>query len=631
MKLRAPSIPLITTDPYFTVWSPCEVINYETTQHWTGKNNSIIGTAIIDGEKFTFLGYNRDYSKMDQVSLDIDALSTTVVMQTEKITLDIKFTTPLIPDDYRLLTRPVTYMAVSYSSRDGKAHDVKLDVSISEELCLDAPYDKDVTIEEVSTPTGLKGVKIGNEEQKILNRSGDDICIDWGYAYLLSENRNTETYEDSYEGKTFVHTTAEIAESERHLYFFAYDDIASIEYFGKHLKSYWNKDGQTILEAIDEAYDEYDNLLPKCNEFSDRLIQDATEAGGEKYAEILTLAYRHVIAAHKLVLDESGEILFISKECFSNGCAATVDVSYPSTPMFLLYNPELVKGMMRPVYKYAQSDAWEFDFAPHDVGQYPLLNGQVYAENRREYQMPVEECGNMLIMETNVAIATGSADFARLHIDSLEEWSNYLIKYGTDPEHQLCTDDFAGHLAHNCNLSLKAIMGLQGMSILMKMMGNAEKATYYRSEAEKMAEAWMKTAINSDGSSKLAFDRPDTFSMKYNMVWDRVWKTGLFSQEFMDNELSHNKKHFNKYGLPLDTRADYTKSDWLVWVASMASEKSVFEEFVAPLWKAYNESSSRVALTDWYDTKSGKMVSFKHRSVQGGLFMRVLMNKWRND
>ena len=85
-------------------------------------------------------------------------------------------------------------------------------------------------------------------------------------------------------------------------------------------------------------------------------------------------------------------------------------------------------------------------------------------------------------------------------------------------------------------------------------------------------------------------------------------------------------KHFNKYGMPLDSRADYTKSDWLVWVASMSSSKDIFEKYIEPLWKAYNESSSRVPMTDWYDTVSGKMVSFQHRTVQGGLFMRMLMN-----
>ena len=185
--------------------------------------------------------------------------------------------------------------------------------------------------------------------------------------------------------------------------------------------------------------------------------------------------------ANRAVYDENGEILYISKECFSNGCAATVDVSYPSIPMFLIYNPELVKGMMRPVYRYADSDEWKkemkYDFAPHDVGQYPILNGQVYGENALHMQMPVEECGNMIIMEANVAIAEGNADFAAEHIDVLRDWCKYLIKYGDDPENQLCTDDFAGHLAHNCNLSVKAIMGMAAWGMILKMMGKEDKFT----------------------------------------------------------------------------------------------------------------------------------------------------------
>ncbi len=627
MKLRAPAIPLITVDPYFSIWSPDENINFAPTEMWSGKQKSILGTVTIDDEKYLFLGYHKDILKINQISLEIDALSTTAVFENEKITLVAKFTSPLLPDDYNLLTRPVSYLEISYSSKDGKPHNVEIDIGVSEDLCLDTPWQNDIVAEETKFTNNLKGMHMGNIEQKPLNKSGDDIGIDWGYVHLAVKGENTRTYSADIDSKTFIHCVCTPSESENVLFLFAYDDVESIEYFKNPLKSYWNKDGKTIVEAIEEASNEYNALLPRCNEFSKKLYTDAFEAGGEKYAEILTLAYRQVIAAHKLVPDQNGDILFISKECWSNGCAATVDVSYPSTPMFLLYNPELVKGMMRPIYKYALSDAWEFDFAPHDAGQYPLVNGQVYGENQLKYQMPVEECGNMLVMEANVALATNDVSFAASHIEILEKWSKYLIDYGTDPGNQLCTDDFAGHLAHNCNLSLKAIMGLQGMSIIMKMLGNSEKAQFYRLEAEKMAETWLKTAVNEDGTTRLAFDQPDSFSMKYNMVWDKVWKTGLFTQEFMDNELQDNKKHFNKYGLPLDSRADYTKSDWLVWVASMASDKETFEEFIEPLWNAYNESPSRAPLTDWYDTKSGRMVGFRHRTVQGGLFMRVLMEK----
>ena len=626
MKLRAPAIPLITIDPYFSVWSRDEKINFNFTEHWTNKSNSIIGTVFIDDKEYLFLGYDRDILKLDQTLIDVDAFSTTVVMENDIISLNLKFTSPVLINDLELLTRPVSYLAVDYKLKDDKNHNVKIDIRVSDELCLDEAGQNDVIKENVKTEN-LIGMRMGNIEQKPLNRSGDNIRIDWGYVYLFTNGKNAITKISDRHGREYIHTVCEIEENKETLFFFAYDDIESIEYFKKPLKSYWNRNGKTILEVVKEANDDYKVALKKCNEFSKKLYSDAVSAGGEKYAELLLLAYRQVIAAHKLVLDENGEILYISKECDSNGCAVTVDVSYPSTPLFLLYNPELVKGMMRPIYKYAQSEAWTFDFAPHDVGQYPLVNGQVYGENQLKYQMPVEECGNMLVMETNVALATKSTAFALEHIETLEKWCKYLIEFGADPGNQLCTDDFAGHLEHNCNLSLKAIMGLRGMAIIMEMSGEKEKSDFYKQEAEKMAENWLKTAVDENGESLLAFDRPGTFSMKYNMVWDKVWGTGLFSQEFMDREIKNNKKYFNKYGMPLDSRADYTKSDWLVWVASMASDKKDFEEFIAPLWRAYNETSTRVAMTDWYDTKSGNMVSFKHRTVQGGLFMKILMEK----
>lgn len=626
MKLRAPAVPLITIDPYFSVWSRDENINFNFTEHWTNKPNSIIGTVFIDEKEYLFLGYDRDILKLDQKSIDIDAFSTTVVMENDEILLNLKFTSPVLVNDLELLTRPVSYLAVDYKLKDNKNHNVKIDVRVSEELCLDRACQNDLLQENVSVGN-LVGMRMGNVEQKPLHKSGDDIRIDWGYVYLLTNGKNAVTKTSDRHGREYIHTVCEVEENKATLFFFAYDDIESIEYFKKPLKSYWNRNGKTILEAVKEANDDYKETLKRCNEFSEKLYNDAVNVGGEKYAELLLLSYRQIIAAHKLVLDENGKILYISKECNSNGCAATVDVSYPSTPMFLLYNPELVKGMMRPIYKYAKSDEWTFDFAPHDVGQYPLLNGQVYGENQLKYQMPVEECGNMLVMETNVALATKSTSFAESHIETLEKWCKYLMEFGADPGNQLCTDDFAGHLEHNCNLSLKAVMGLRGMAIIMEMSGDKEKADFYKAEAEKMAENWLKTAVDENGESLLAFNRPNTFSMKYNMVWDRVWGTGLFSQEFMDRELKNNKKYFNKYGMPLDSRADYTKSDWLVWVASMASDKKTFEEFIEPLWLTYNDTATRVAMTDWYDTKSGNMVEFKHRTVQGGLFMKILMEK----
>jgi hypothetical protein len=305
-----------------------------------------------------------------------------------------------------------------------------------------------------------------------------------------------------------------------------------------------------------------------------------------------------------------------------------VDVTYPSIPLFLLYNPELVKGMLRPVFKYAATDVWYHDFAPHDVGMYPLVNGQVYGGGTDpKDQMPIEECGNMLVTMAAVCLASGDFNFAADYLPTLKQWTEYLIKYGSDPENQLCTDDFAGHLAHNCNLSVKAIMGIASFGIILEKLTGKEEATTYYETAKEMAKSWIERAMNEDGTFRLTFDQADTFSMKYNVIWDQIFKTGIFADELLEKELESYLEHINPYGMPLDNRATYTKSDWLVWSATLMKNKEDFEQMVEPLWKAYHETESRVPMTDWYDTLTAKQIGFQHRSVQGGLYIKLLMDK----
>ena len=623
MKLRAPAYPLVTVDPYFSLWSMADALNADTVKHWTGKPNTVYGSVNIDGTEKVFMGKPGEKAAMKQTAVDVSALSTTYVFEDGSIRLTARFTSPLLPDDLKRMTRPVSYLALSYESRDGKEHEVKASLVCSEELVMNAKGD-DAVLCETADIRGIPAVKMGREHQAILNRSGDDLRIEWGYFWLAVPGGKTSFFRCDKEEMTFVMGEKTLAAKESALFLLAYDDIESLDYFGTHVKSLWNADGTTIEEAIFSANEDYPELVKACDAFSDRLYLDAAKAGGCKYAELLSLAYRQVIAAHKCALDPDGNVIFVSKECFSNGCAATVDVSYPSIPMFLYYNPELVRGMMRPIYKYARSDAWKFDFAPHDAGQYPLVRGQVYAATI-ENQMPVEECGNMLVMEAASAVAMGGdVSFAKEHWDVLSGWVRYLEKYGEDPENQLCTDDFAGHLAHNCNLSIKAIVGVACFGILNRFAGDEEAYAHYLAEAKEMALSWAKRASNGDGSYRLAFDRPGTFSMKYNAVWDKLFGTEIFPAEVLSSELFTNFKHINAYGMPLDNRSDYTKSDWLVWTATLLRDEDDFERFIEPLWQAYHHTESRVPLTDWYFTTTAKQRGFQNRTVQGGLFIKLL-------
>ena len=628
MKLRAPSVPLIAIDPNFSIWSPANSLTDTNTVHWTNKEMVMMGHITVDGVKYRFMGGEDGTPALAQTSLDIDAFSSEYVFEGAGIRLTACFTSPTLPTDLYLMTRPVSYLSLAVKSLDGKKHSLTASVAVSEQICLDHAGDDKVVISE-SKICGKPSIKIGSESQNILAKDGDDLRIDWGYFYLTACCGKTSSFVAN--DMSFVALEADF--EEKMLFTFAYDDIKSIKYFGKDLPSYWNKDGESIEEAIEKAFIDYKETFALCREFSDKLFCDSVRAGGEKYAEILLLSVRQAIAAHKVAMD-GDKLVFISKECFSNGCAATVDVSYPSIPFFLIYNPELVRGMMRPIYDLADSCHWSYDFAPHDAGRYPVIDGQrygkierteTYSTYRDEMQMPVEECGNMLVMEAMTAIASGDFSFAESHKNHLDKWVKYLIDNGRDPENQLCTDDFAGHLAHNCNLSLKANMGIASYGIILDGIGeNGEK---YIELAREMAQDWLVRASSGDGTFRLAFDKEGSFSMKYNIVWDKILDLGIMPKGVFESEISGYKRQTRPYGLPLDNRAEYTKSDWLLWTATLAENREDFEFFAETLWNAYNFTESRVPMTDWYFTNTAKQRGFQNRSVVGGHFIKLLEYK----
>jgi hypothetical protein len=390
----------------------------------------------------------------------------------------------------------------------------------------------------------------------------------------------------------------------------------------------------STADLLDKAYHERAKIFEACAKFDEQLMKDLTTAGGEKYAKLCALAYRQCLAAHKLVASEDGKTpLLFSKENFSNGCIDTVDVTYPSSPFFLLFNPTLLKGQLTPILDYAQnSGRWHFPFAPHDLGQYPKANGQVYGggEKNEKNQMPVEESGNMMIMIAALAHIEGNADYANKYWPTLQKWAAYLKEKGLDPENQLCTDDFAGHLAHNTNLSVKAIVALAGYADLAKRLGKNDEAATYLNEAKAMAAKWQQMANDGD-HYRLVFDKPGNWSQKYNLVWDKLLGYDVFPKEVREKEIAYYRTKLNKFGLPLDNRKSYTKIDWILWTATLADRQEDFEAILAPTYDWLSATPARVPMTDWYDTVSGKKSGFQARSVVGGLFIKLLADDatWR--
>jgi len=408
----------------------------------------------------------------------------------------------------------------------------------------------------------------------------------------------------------------------------AYDDEYSIQYFKKNLRPYWRRNGDDAGALLKKAAAEYESLKKRCEKFDAELMAALTKAGGEKYARLCALAYRQCYAANKVVADDNGQPLMFPKENFSNGCIGTVDVIYPMAPQFLLFGPSLTKAMLVPILDYAASPRWRWPFAPHDLGTYPLANGQVYGggERTEEDQMPVEETGNILVLLAALGQVEGNGDFSVKYWPVLEKWAGYLKAKGFDPENQLCTDDFAGHLAHNVNLSAKAICGLGAFGQLCERRGMNAEAAEYGKLAKEFGLKWVKEADDGD-HFRLAFDKPGTWSQKYNVVWDRILDLSLFPAAARRKEMDFYKTKQNAFGLPLDSRKDYTKLDWTLWTATLTQEPADFTALLDPVYRFLTETPNRVPMTDWYDTKTAKHVGFQARSVVGGVFLQMLYDR----
>lgn len=576
------------------------------------------GTAHLDIALVENVYQKQNYDvTAKQLYADVQAMTTHYGFTCGPVEFSVSFLAPLFLDDLELVSRPVNYISYKVKSLDGAKHDVKVMLEATPAWAVNAFGNED-TVSETYSQNGLVYLKSAAVKQDILGKAGDDDRINWGAFYMVASEKNTvaSVFENGF--MRFTQDQGKVKASEGR-FMIGYDDLYSVQYFGENLRPYWNRTGeQTIENQFELADKQYCTLAKKAEDFDCALMAEATEAGGRKYAELCALAYRQAITAHKLVQAKEGFLMFLSKENNSNGSIGTVDVTYPSFPVFFKYNTELAKALMNHIFHYSESGRWTKPFPAHDVGTYPLANGQTYP-----HDMPVEEAGNMLVGAAAVCVYEGSASYAKEHWEVMTTWVDYLCEFGLDPENQLCTDDFAGHFAHNANLSVKAIVGIGCYAKMAEMMGLEELAQKYYSVAKGLAGQWKEMAMDGD-HYKLTFDREGTWSQKYNLVWDQLLKLGLFDEDIMDVEIPYYLTRQNIYGLPLDNRSTYSKSDWIIWTATMADSAEQFEAFIDPLWKFYDETVERVPMSDWFYTDKPEYCMFIARSVVGGYFIKML-------
>jgi len=670
MERILPCYPLFVKDPNFSIWSGAELLNSQDAESWFGEKKKIYGFVKTKGQTYCFMGDGAKFlgagvKLAKQTNLSVTAFSTDYEFLCGETVVKLRFVSPLHLKDLLLLSMPVCYMDYEIIG-DGNA---EISLFVNRNIAYnDVPEVFDKRVRGGVVPMdGFESAFFGLLRQMPLSPSADFGGADWGYYYLAGEQAwildeqelliYLTTGKLDCKGEGDEKYIAAINQSAKGAILLGFDDRVSIEYFGEYLKGYYLQK-HSILDGLTELWNNRADCEEKLLAFEESLLLRAKEYG-EEYKQVLFASLRQTIAAHKLVLDSEGNILWLSKECGSNGCIATVDVSYPSMPLYLLYNSELVKGMMRPILKFARLPVWNYDFAPHDAGTYPVCGGQVYGirEDDDKYigrlreghlfstfktqfpfytlpanfplydlnmQMPVEECANMLIMFLAVYEMDGDETFFAENKDLCASWVEYLVKFGLRPEYQLCTDDFAGHLANNLNLSIKAAVGIAAYARLLSVVGEEEKSVKYRKIAEDFA-----LEITKLGEGKthlpLTWDTgEESYSIKYNFAFDKLLKLGLFDQAVLEKEVDYYLTKKGKFGLPLDNRNDYAKSDWTCWAACLTDDVEKSKAFISMITEFLKHSPDRVPFSDLHFAESGKHHYFRARTTQGGCFILLL-------
>lgn len=593
-----------------------------------------------------------------QTNVDVLACNTYYTFKCGPVDLDVVFTAPMIMDDLESISTPINYVSYRAKSNDGNPHSVQFFYGLTPEMAVydgtQGTYSRNLTV------NNIKYVQSGTKAQPILQRAGDLISIDWGYIYLTGINGdvcvtsyNNAESEFAADGKITTQNgslTSANNSSEYPVMAFTkdlgtstnasgymligYDERYDIKYFGTNYKGYWARNGKTIFNAFEEMRDNYDYNMKRSRDMDKIIYDDAFNASQSvNYAELLSGTYRHCLGAHKLFQDNAGNLLYFSKENNSNGCVNTVDLTYPSSSIFLSYNPELQRGMITSIIDYCYSGKWPFNFAAHDLGTYPHANGNVYGNPYANdgSTMPLEESANVIILAAYIAKQNNDLDYLRKYWNVLTSWNQFLVDNGKEPGNQLCTDDFKGPSTRNANLAVKAIMGIASFAEMCKMLGYNDLYDQHMATAREYAHYWVDMDKGLDHYLMEFESNNSTWGLKYNMLWDKLWGWNLFNDSYtgdvMAVEIPYYKTKTLTWGLPLDGRDNTGKSDWNAWVAAMTTNLADFNFIMDREWKFANECVTRWPLSDWHWMDSPNPRGFRARSVIGALWAKVLVEK----
>ncbi|KAI0771550.1 DUF1793-domain-containing protein [Trametes elegans] len=654
------AVPLAVRSPYLSAWLPQgagTALNGAWPTFWTGSILGWAGYVKVDDVTYNWLGVpavaGTTTSKASQKSLKFTSTQSTFVLSAGPVDLTVNFLSPVEPTDFVNQSLPLSYYTISVASNDGSAHNVQLYTDISAEW---VTGDNSLTANWTTTTGDVLTHQAQLASQSQYGEVNDHIQQGAVYHSTLNVAGATwQTGEDVVVRAQFINNgklansqdTAFRAVSDRWPVFAFAHDLGSvssasvpivfsvghvrdpaIQYIvannGRQNRSlfFWTC-FSTVTDAISTFLNDYSKAVARANAFDAKVDSDATKISAD-YASVVALSIRQGFAATEITVSRNGDggfntsdVLMFMKEISSDGNVNTVDVVFPAWPLFLYTNPTLGKHLLLPLFEYQATGQYPNKWSVHDMGaSYPKAIGH---NDGKDEPMPVEESGNMLIMTLSHAQKTNDLSLIQTYFNLLDQWTQFLISDSLIPANQISTDDFAGSLANQTNLAIKGIVGIKAMAEIASLVGDDERSSNYSSIVASYVQQWQGFATASDGSHlTLSYGNSSSWGLSYNLFADKLLGTKAFPNSVFDLQTQWYSSHANEFGVPLDTRHTYTKSDWEIWTAGLVTSTAVRDLLISSVRKYAADGKSSQPFGDWYETTDGSVEGFRARPVVGG-------------
>ncbi|CAO1615405.1 unnamed protein product [Sympodiomycopsis kandeliae] len=645
------------------------------------------GFIRVDGTTYQWLGDAfgntvREGENAKQVAASYTATKTTFNFTAGGVAFGVTFLTPIWPEDFVRQSLPLSYMHVEIDSKSASGKSVQIFTDIDERW-VTAHEDQWPEYSYQPTFEDIKGVSrywISRDKPQTYTEYRQRA--EWGNVTfaardrpsLTSRNNNNVVTQLEFINKGKLSIDHGRAAGDQNSFAYAvdfdaqqgtYDALFAIGHFRSPYVNYirknangkgsyqedryglWNKNF-TFDEAVTFFLNDYENALQHSTKFDAQVEKDSKDVVGggdvgDHYAAITALTLRQSLATIEWTISKTAkgkwnetDVLVFLKEISSNGDMSTVDVMFPQFPLLTYLNPEILKLIMLPIFEYTESGLYPNKWCVHDLGVYPNAFGH---NDGNDEPMQVEESGNMILMTLHWAQLVGkqtAIPFLKQHYKIMSQWAEFLIEDSLIPAAQLSTDDFAGVLANQTNLAIKGIEGIAAMGKIADLIGQSSNASYYHNVSTKYIKQWQKYALSKDRShTKLSYQEDKSWGTLYNLFGDRLLNLELVPRTIYDIQDNWYPRVVEKWGVPLDSRHNWTKSDWQMFTSAISPQQSTRDLFINKLYNFYASGRTDAPATDLYETTTGDFpkqpfdpqIYFLARPVVGGHFMHLALQK----